>query len=128
MRYTYPRMSKKNVNSEKVTFNIHLKLLGGGATNQSDSEEEDKEVMDCLSRQTSTRRQSVLTSLNDIGNTNATNDDTFLNISNCSSNLSGLCQATTLLTSVKGGKSEDGSDDDDVDGNIMFINDRDKLN
>ena len=78
--------------------------------------------MDCLSRQTSTRRQSVLTSIKDIGNKNAADDDIFLNISNCSSNLSGLCQATTLLSSVKGGKSEDGSDDDDVDGNITLIN------
>lgn len=75
--------------------------------------------MNCLSRQTSTRRQSVLTSVKDTENANAVDDDILLNISNCSSNMSGLCQATTLLSSVKGGKSEDGSDDD-VDGNITI--------
>ena len=104
-----------------MTFNIQLKFLGGGTTSNSDSEAEDKEVIDCLSRQTSTRRQSVLTSIKDIENTNTAGDDIFLNISNCSSNLSGLCQATTLLSSVKGGKSEDGSDDDDVDGNTALL-------
>jgi hypothetical protein len=78
--------------------------------------------MDCLSRQTATRRQSVLATVKDIENTNAADDDIFLNISNCSSNLSGLCQATTLLSSVKGGKSEDGSDEDDVDGKATLIN------
>ena len=94
---------------------ICILVILGGKIDQSDSESEDKEVMECLSRQTSLRRPSVLMSVENNFQDQSSKDE-FLNLSSCSSNMSGLCQATNLLSSVKGGKSENGSDDDDDDG------------
>ena len=95
-----------------------ITILGGKINDNFDSEPEDNEVMECLSRQESVRRPSVLMSVQNDIQGQTTGDDMFLNISSCSSNMSGLCQATNLLSSVKGGKSEDGSDGDDDDGTL----------
>ena len=102
-------------------------MKGGKANGPNIAEERkedvDEEIVEILSRQTSLRRgpqQPILKDLNEHLSYESqipTSDEYYLlNVSQCSSsNLSALCQATALLSEVKGGTKNggDGTDDEE---------------